>query len=155
MKENIWFDIKTDKGLEFKPTSGHGVMTMPPINMKQATVIYTYAKRHNVVRIQFAPDAIRMEHADGLVERFLKFEDLEKEVGKLVQAEQPYQVKDVQDQRKPKPVTNWRKTSDVATIIRLFPKKPTADDILDLFLINKELRSNKLENYILQVSSKL
>ena len=42
----------------------------------------------------------------------------------------------------------WRHTKDPHEIIRLFPKNPTADEILDLHQRNKKLRSNLLENFL-------
>jgi hypothetical protein len=143
MNEPTWFELSTHNGLEIKPASGKG--QVPAINLHQGAVLYTYARRHQVIRIQFAADAIRLEHADGLIERFLKFEDLEKEVTKL---EKPKAKRT----RKPKKV-DWHKIQDVEGILQHFPKNPTADELLDLFERNRVIRSNKLENYIRKLSA--
>jgi hypothetical protein len=44
--------------------------------------------------------------------------------------------------------TVWRHTKDPRKLIRLFPKNPTADEIIDLHQRNKKLRSNLLEHFL-------
>lgn len=153
MNEAPWYEIGIANGdLEIRSTESKG-FTPPPINLAQAAVIYTYAKAHAVIRIQFAPDAIRLEHKDGLVERFLTFADLEKEVAKI---DKNVELKVMGDYAKKKlSKVTWRTSTEPRDIVRLFPKTPTADEVLELHQRNQTLRSNLLENFTKLVTQRI
>ena len=43
---------------------------------------------------------------------------------------------------------DWRKAKDEHTVLKFFPNKPTMDDILDLHILNKEMKSNRLDSFL-------
>ena len=50
---------------------------------------------------------------------------------------------------------DWRDSKNPDEIIQLFPRRPKADDVLDLYSIAKGLRNNKLMNFANQASKRV
>lgn len=53
-------------------------------------------------------------------------------------------------QLKPTRTEDWRNSTDVELIINNFPTKPSSNDLIDLHVLSKKLRSNKLNNLLLK-----
>ena len=50
---------------------------------------------------------------------------------------------------------DWRNATDEVSIIKLFPKQPTMDDLLDLQLMSAKLRSNRLDQFVRNLQTQL
>lgn len=155
MKSNPWFKVSIADG-HLNLTSEDAQHQQPKLTFQEVAVIYTYSLQHKITRIQIAEDGIRLEHENGMVERFNSVVEIDRNaynVEGLVTG-RPGHGKSfavlnekITKKRKVTPI-NWRKSQDVDAIIKVFPKAPKHDEVLDLHALNKTLRSNKLENFI-------
>jgi hypothetical protein len=80
--------------------------------------------------------------ADGEVR-----DELPMELGLVDRAPQD-EVIDVSNKAYAEPPLDWRLVPNPAMILKLFPAKPTSDDLLDLFELSRKLRSNLLEQRV-------
>ena len=157
MKTNPWFKVSISDG-HLNLTSEDPQHAEPKLTFQEVAVIYTYSLQHKIVRLQVAEDGIRLEHEDGMVERFNSVVEIDRSayshdglVTGRPGAGKTYATMGATHVKKKKSV-NWRTSQDVDAIIKAFPKTPKADEVLDLHILNQTLRSNKLENFIRVVS---
>lgn len=162
----IWYVAPEGQRALYPETIVLGYASVPK-GGKQLMQFNQYLITNNVTSVEFLADTLRLEHADGKVERFADFDSFL--LGAFhVQFGASHKPEPLKHEELPQysfsgtaksgagsaKKLDWRKVSDPFLIKAWFPDKPTSDDILDLFEQNKSLKSTMLAELLKMASQK-
>ena len=139
-----------------------------PRGGKQLMQFNQYITVNKVAVVEFLPDTLRLEHADGKVERFVDFESFlfgafHVQFGSKGEMPTPkpeelphysFSGTAASAETRGAKKLDWRKVSDPFLIKAWFPEQPTADDILDLYNANKTIQSSMITELLKVASNK-
>ena len=172
---SLWY-VNPDGKRALYPESLVPLVPSVPQGGSQLRFLNNYVRNHRIIWVEFSLLELRMQHADGRVERFDNFESFvhgafhadllaeSEEHGSVMTItksdmpsysfSKPAPPKKNQVVNKPAKL-DWRLIDDPYLIKQWFPDQPSADDILDLHAKNKQLQNAELKELIEQASKKM